>query len=197
MPQSTGSKPAIVLVQGSFQLQAVYKPLQTALEKRGYNVVYPALPSLAHDSESKFLQCSLADDAIAIRSEIIRLVEYQKKEVVVIMHSYGGLAGSEAIPEILSAAYRQKKGEAGGVVRLYYYAAFILGKKDSVLGRFGESPNNDVKVSTGFCLLPLPLQSLPLSLPPLFPFFSLLLSAKHHSVASHFPLAKKNKHPYK
>ncbi|KAL8786113.1 MAG: hypothetical protein Q9213_002978 [Squamulea squamosa] len=61
------------------------------------------------------------------------------------MHSYGGLVGSEAIPEELSYTHRQSLGLEGGVIHLFYFSTFVLSEGQSVLGTFGESPNNDVQ----------------------------------------------------
>jgi hypothetical protein len=55
--------------------------------------------------------------------------------------------GSNAISEELSFSYRRSHDLPGGVIHLFYFTAFILGEKQTVLGAFGESPNNDVKVS--------------------------------------------------
>jgi hypothetical protein len=63
------------------------------------------------------------------------------------MHSYGGLVGSNAISKELSFAYRKQAGLLGGVIHLHYIAAFVLDVGQTVLGTFGESPNNDVKAS--------------------------------------------------
>jgi hypothetical protein len=63
------------------------------------------------------------------------------------MHSYGGLVGSNTIPKELGFEYRKLAGLCGGVFHLLYIAGLVLDKGQSVLGTFGESPNNDVKVS--------------------------------------------------
>ena len=65
---------------------------------------------------------------------------------MVVMHSYGGLVGSEAILEELSYSKRQAQGLQEGVLHLFYFTAIILGVGQSVLGTFGKSPFNDVKV---------------------------------------------------
>ena len=67
--------------------------------------------------------------------------------MVVAMHSYGGLVGSEAVPEDLSYTKRQSLNLPGGVIHLFYFNGFILSEGQSVLGVFGESPNNNVHVS--------------------------------------------------
>ena len=89
---------------------------------------------------------TLVDDAVAVRCELTRLVELESQTVVVVMHSYGGLVGSEAIPKDLSYLYRQLRNLGGGVIHLFMFAAFLIVERKSVLGAFGESPNNDVKV---------------------------------------------------
>lgn len=139
--------PTILLVQGSFHIPQVYEKLVKGLRDQGYPTIHPRLPSCSDVEKSDFPQVSLVDDVLAIRSELIRQVEYEEKDVVVVMHSYGGLVGSEAVTEELSYAKRQSQGLVGGVTHLFYYAAFLLDKGQSVLSAFGENPNNDVRVS--------------------------------------------------
>jgi hypothetical protein len=62
------------------------------------------------------------------------------------------LVDSNAISKELSILYRQSHNLPGGVIYLFYFAAFILEEKQSVLSVFGESPNTDVKVSPLACL---------------------------------------------
>ncbi|KAA8646620.1 hypothetical protein EYZ11_013394 [Aspergillus tanneri] len=138
------TKPTIVNVQGSFQTPQVYDALVTGLQDAGYAVVHPALPSCSDVDRDDFPTRTLADDALTVTETVKSLVE-EGKLVVIVMHSYGGIVGSEAIPESLSHAARQAQGKKGGVIHLFYYSAFILGKGQSVFGTFGESPNNDVK----------------------------------------------------
>ncbi|KAM0809592.1 putative AB hydrolase-1 domain-containing protein [Seiridium cardinale] len=148
---SPTTKPTIVLVQGSFQLPEVYHKLGDALRGSGYSVNQPPLPSLNGQDKPDFASKSLTDDALAVRSEVKRLVEAGER-VVLVMHSYGGLVGSEAVTEDLSFAQRRSNGLHGGVVHLFYFAAFILSKGQSVLGAFGGSANNDVKPDGRFTL---------------------------------------------
>ena len=140
--------PTIVLVQGSFQTPEVYSKLVRGLVAQGYPTVHPQLPSCSNTDSPDFPKISLVDDALAIRTELIRQIEYEGKIVVMVLHSYGGLVGSEAVPEELTWAKRQAQGLPGGVIHIFFYAAFLLSEGQSVLSVFGESPNNDVKVST-------------------------------------------------
>ena len=150
------TQPTIVLVQGSFQIRKVYDKLIGGLVARGYHTVHPELPSCSNTDSTDFPKLSLVDDALAIRTELTRLIEYEGKTVVVVMHSYGGLVGSEATTEELSFAKRQALGLPGGVVHLFLYSAFLLNEGQSVLSAFGESPNNDVKVSMLGIFFPFP-----------------------------------------
>ncbi|KAG8531192.1 uncharacterized protein KY384_004550 [Bacidia gigantensis] len=136
--------PTIVIVQGSFQIPKVYEQFEGSLRKQGYPTVHPRFPSCTDVDDPDFPNRSLIDDALAVRSELIRLVEYEHKTVVVVMHSYGGLVGSEAVAKDLVYADRKARGLAGGVIHLFFYAAFLLPEGQSVLGKFGESPNSIV-----------------------------------------------------
>ncbi|CAF9910019.1 hypothetical protein IMSHALPRED_008531 [Imshaugia aleurites] len=149
----TPNMPTIVLVQGSFQIPKVYAKLVGGLVAKGYPTIHPELPTCSNTDSINFLQLSLVDDALAIRTELTRQVEYEGKTVVLVMHSYGGLVGSEATTEELSYTKRQAQGLPGGVTHLFYYSAFLLNEGQSVLSAWGESPNNDVKPDGRFYLL--------------------------------------------
>ncbi|KAL8847550.1 MAG: hypothetical protein Q9221_007409 [Calogaya cf. arnoldii] len=145
--------PVILLVQGSFQSPTVYERLTQNLHALGYTTIHPRLPSCTNTDHPDFPKTTLVDDALAVRLELTRQVEYNGKTVLVAMHSYGGLVGSEAIPEDLSYTKRQLLGLPGGVIRLFYFCAFILDVGQSVLGTFGESPTNDVHPDGRFFFL--------------------------------------------
>ncbi len=144
----TQDLPTMILIQGSFQIPQVYSKLVQGLVARGYPMIHPQLPTCSNVDSTNFPQLSLLDDALAIRTELTRQIEHEGKTVVVVMHSYGGLVGSEAITEELSYAKRRALNLPGGVIHLFFYSAFLLNEGQSVLDAFGESPNNDVKVST-------------------------------------------------
>ncbi|KAI6087401.1 hypothetical protein F4821DRAFT_107653 [Hypoxylon rubiginosum] len=81
------------------------------------------------------------------------------------MHSYGGLVGSEATLEQFSWEKRKAAGLAGGVIHLFFFAAFILAEGQSVLGALGESPGNDIRPGGRFRILD-PANTLYNDLPP-------------------------------
>lgn len=126
------SKPAVVLVHGAFFTPSFYQPLTTALERSGFDVECPFLPTCA-DSEHKGVE----DDLLAIRSAIGAFTNVGR-EVLVIMHSYGGIAGTDAISHEWLATSRGP-GQ-GGVVGLVYMCAMLVppgGSVGSVLGKYG------------------------------------------------------------
>ncbi|KAL3488562.1 alpha/beta-hydrolase [Aspergillus germanicus] len=131
-------------VQGSFQTPLVFNNVATGLRDLGYSVTLPPLPSCSDVDAEDLPTRTLTDDANVVTKVIEQLVE-DGKMVVVVMHSYGGIVGSEAIPESLSYAARQARGQKGGVIHLFFYTAFLLEKGKSVLETFGESPNNYVR----------------------------------------------------
>ncbi|KAI1869821.1 uncharacterized protein JN550_005411 [Neoarthrinium moseri] len=147
---NTTAKPTFLLVQGSFQSPDVYHKLTRALAEKGYPAVQPRLPSLTNPEEFDKGSKSLTDDALAIKAELEKLVEQQKLDVVVLMHSYGGLVGSEAVTQDLTRDWRVQQAKMGGVTHLFFFTAFILEEGQSVLDVFGESPNNDIKSNGRF-----------------------------------------------
>ena len=140
--------PTIMLIQGSYQIPQVYDLLRQGLIAQGYTAVQPKLPSCSDTENSDFPQRSLTDDAAAIHDELSRLVNGGGKTVLVVMHSYGGLVGIEAITEDLVYTNRHARDLDGGVIHLFMYSAFVLDEGQSVLGVFGESPNNKITVAS-------------------------------------------------
>lgn len=139
-------KPTILLLQGSFQLHEVYRKLHVALEAARFPIVQPSLPSLCGQDEPDFALKNLGTDADEVQSVLRRLFEEDNRDVLVLMHSYSGLVGVEAIPEELSRQHRKGRGH------LFFFSAFIVAQGQSVLGTFGESPNNDLRPNGPFCL---------------------------------------------
>ncbi|MCJ1435965.1 hypothetical protein MMC27_005341, partial [Xylographa pallens] len=79
-------------------------------EAHGYPTECPCLPSF----NAKPAPSNFAEDAAAIRSALDNLVVDEGKDVIVVMHSYGGAVGSQAVDESLGKKARHDKGLAGG-----------------------------------------------------------------------------------
>jgi pimeloyl-ACP methyl ester carboxylesterase len=123
----SSTKPTFVLVPGSFASPAWYEKVITLLEKADYEWV--GAPLLTSNTEGKRkVPATMQDDAESIK-EVISSVVASGKEVVVVMHSYGGYPGTEATKG-LARVDLKKQGKSGGVVALVYVAAWMpaLGK---------------------------------------------------------------------
>ena len=69
------------------------------------------------------------DDIITVRKTVEDLVEHNKY-VIMLMHSYGGSVGTEAVKD-LDIQTRYKKSLKGGVLHLIYLCGFLLPKGTS------------------------------------------------------------------
>ena len=96
------------------------------------------------------------DDAKSLRSLLDELIEAQGKGVICVLHSYGGVVGTEAIHESLGRTVRQSKGLNGGVLGILYMTAFILPLGASLLAALGGSHPSFVQVEVRKSLPPIP-----------------------------------------
>jgi pimeloyl-ACP methyl ester carboxylesterase len=93
----------------------------------------PELPSVGADPPR-----SLHDDARHVRAELELLIEHGEK-IIVVMHSYGGMVGTQAAAR-LGLAERARKGQQGGVIRLFYACSFMLPAGFDLDGSLGGLP---------------------------------------------------------
>lgn len=128
----TQSKPTILIIHGAWHHPAYFDLLSNALLQKGYGVSCPLLPTCnnAVPPNMKF-----EDDIKLTRDTATRLAD-EGKEIVILMHSYGGVVGTDALYD-LSLQDRGKSGKIGGVRRLLYMCAFIPRKGESLAGIFG------------------------------------------------------------
>lgn len=121
------SKPIIVFVHGAWHSPECFGPLTSQLSKAGYETLSVKLPSVdAHPPVHDF-----NPDVAAIRSTIEPLVE-QGHEIILFMHSYGGIPGSEATKN-LARSIRKANHLPGGVSSLIYCASLITPAGQSTL----------------------------------------------------------------
>ena len=114
-------KPYILLVHGAWLSASPYASLLSHLQDLGFGTTCSRLPTASNDIPPKH---SLSDDTALIQRELTSLAD-ERKAVVVLMHSYGGVVGSNAL-EGMGWAERQSRGLNGGVVHIIYMAAFLL-----------------------------------------------------------------------
>ena len=134
-------KPTIVIVPGASHQAKFYVPLKRHLELRDYSVEI-----IDNPSTRAFIEPLPAGDdpheadVKNLRNRLQALLD-AGQEVLVVMHSYGGLIGSHAM-----------KGLNGRILALVYIAAFALPRGSNVLEFFGfseERATNWVQVSSG------------------------------------------------
>jgi alpha-beta hydrolase superfamily lysophospholipase len=146
---SMTSKPVIVIVPGAWHVPAHYAHLALKLNSAGYTVDCLELSST--NDEKDLPENTWTEDISIIRNAITSHTE-AGRDVAVVMHSFGGMATSEA-----ACGLGEKANETSGrVVKLIYMTSFMIleGQQRS---DFPEWPNiarvDDEKVCKS-CLLP-------------------------------------------
>ncbi len=146
------SKPTILLVGGAWHTAAYLKPLATALEAADYPTITLALPSVGA-SPAKL---DFGDDVALVRSTASELAA-DGKHVVAVLHSFGGIVGTEALQGLGQASM---KG-TGAVLGLVYIATMLPKKGDSFeahlesVGDFAWKPAREALTVVGASLLPI------------------------------------------
>lgn len=111
------SNPTVVLIPGAWHTPEAYEELTPFLDVAGFPHVSVSLPSVGVSPGVE----DFGPDVAAVRSAVSLLAD-QCKDVVILMHSYGGLPGTEALKG-LGKREREATGKKGGVTRLIYVAA--------------------------------------------------------------------------
>ncbi|USW47775.1 Putative alpha/beta hydrolase-1 [Septoria linicola] len=114
-------KPAIVLVHGAWHTPAHWYDFITRLNKAGYSVEAPQLAS----SNNEEVDAAFSKDVETIKQAIQTIIS-TGQDLVVVMHSYGGMCGSEAVASFFEDAQRNQNIGTGTIVRLIYVSAIIL-----------------------------------------------------------------------
>lgn len=132
---SSPSPPTILLIHGAWHHPSLYDPLCKSLQMLGFEVVCPRLPSCnGAVPPTKFL----SDDVALIRATAQTLLG-AGKHVVAIMHSYGGMVGTEALHGL-------------PIQHLIYMAAFVPPSGKGLAGMFGGSLPPFIKIDVRFSL---------------------------------------------
>ena len=124
------SKPTVIFVTGAWHQPHLYAPLLDGLKKTSYPVVAPSLPSVGGSSGDDF-----AHDVRVIRKAIAEEVA-QGHEIIVLMHSYGGMVGSAAVQGYAKGEVRSE----GGVIRMIYLTAFAMDVGLSLMDGLNGTP---------------------------------------------------------
>lgn len=145
-------KPTILLVGGAWHTADYLQPLANALEAANYPTVIIALPSVGASPP----MLDFGHDVALIRSTASDLAA-EGKPIVAVLHSFGGLVGTEALQGLGRAS---RKG-TGAVLGLVYIAAMLPKKGDSFeahlesVGDFAFKPAREALTEVGVSLLPI------------------------------------------
>ena len=123
------SLPTIVIIPGACHTPAHYQPFASALQSADFTVAVVSLPSIGASPGLK----DFDEDVVAIHKVVSSLVD-DGIEVVMLLHSYGGLPGSAAMKG-LGAKERARDGKEGGVRRLVYVSSDILKEGEALPGK--------------------------------------------------------------
>lgn len=124
-------KPTVVLVHGAWHSSDCWNFVTSQLEEYNYPFYALNLPSAGGH-----LSTTVADDAAHIQKITSKLVA-RGKEVILVMHSYGGIPGTESTKGLLKKD-READQKAGGIVCLVYVTAFLIPQGVSLASFLGD-----------------------------------------------------------
>lgn len=130
--------PTIVGVTGMWHPGSCFDDLATVFEKRGYPFVSQDAPGILSEDP---INSTVDMDAESLRQNILLPLLAEGKDIILLMHSYGGVYGSAAVHG-LSRKEREKAGQEGGIVGLVYVTAVTPAVGKSLLDMMGLTPEN-------------------------------------------------------
>lgn len=128
-------RPFIVLLPGGSQNPSHYAHLTHLLLLAGYPVFTAPLPSVGNPSKD----ATVANDTRYIRNRMLMpVLDYEERDVILLMHSYSGVPGSAAAKG-LEKAERVKNGKKTGVIGQIYIVALLKkgGDGEDLMSAFG------------------------------------------------------------
>ncbi|KAH8892851.1 alpha/beta-hydrolase [Thozetella sp. PMI_491] len=114
-------KPAFIIQPGAWHPGALYQPLVSALQQRGFEVYVPATPSLSTKG------VTWEADIGAVVALATPLFD-EGKEFVLVGHCYGGVPSSAAV-ENKEVTGRAAVGKRGGFRHIIYLSAVVVPQK--------------------------------------------------------------------
>ena len=139
--------PTIVVVPGAWHSPSHYLELTSRLGLAGFETVCLSSPSLNPVDPRT---ADVATDAAFIREKALLPLIHQSKDILLVMHSYGGSPGSAAAKS-LSKSECHSRGYGGGIVGLVYISALLADEGISMLSAIGGTwhPYMGAKVRGG------------------------------------------------
>ena len=130
---SSKSVPTALLVHGIFHSPVHFGPFIKHLDTLSIPAKAVALPSVANAPSG-----TLADDVAAIRSALSSLIEVEKKDVILAVHSYSGIPGCQAISGF-EKSRREKGGLEGGIISCVFMNTFLLPAGGRLADKWGPT----------------------------------------------------------
>ncbi|RDL30686.1 Uncharacterized protein BP5553_10031 [Venustampulla echinocandica] len=130
-------KPTLVLVPGAWHSAATWDKTASLLEAEQYKCVRVSLPSAAPNPSATFF-----GDVEVVRNAIMAETT-QGRDVVVVVHSYGGMVGNSAIKGLTRPkqnASSSEKETSGHVIGLIMLASGFTVTGSSFIDGFGGKP---------------------------------------------------------
>jgi hypothetical protein len=140
----------------------VYSAFIKELQSRSYTIAHPSLPTCTQPKSPHFPIYLLNRGRTRHSSRPNPPHRNLPKTVLVLMHSYGGLVSSEAIPESLTLSHRHSRGQGlkGSAVHLIFFPAFLPSARrpnhslnPNLRGKSPSPNNNDTHADGGFHIL--------------------------------------------
>ena len=122
--------PTLVLVPGAWHSPIHYSLLLAEIEKAGYPTSSARSPSCG--STDPYSQ-SVVGDAAFIRQNLLLPLINAGKDIVLVMHSYGGCPGAMAAKG-LSKAEMPAASRKGGIIGLIFICAFVAQEGQTLIG---------------------------------------------------------------
>lgn len=140
------SKPTIVFVPGAWHLPSCFDLVEKYLRSAGYDYIGVRTPSVR--KEPPFPK-DMSDDVQAVPTALNTAIA-DEKDIIVVMHSYGGIPGSAACKG-MSKEDRIKEGKKGGVSQLILIAAFVVEEGTNLAG--GKKTNPGGRGLAPWCII--------------------------------------------
>ncbi|KAH8657745.1 Alpha/beta hydrolase fold-1 [Xylariales sp. PMI_506] len=135
---AAAAKPVILLVHGAFHPPHFYRKLIEGFRAQGFTILAPPLPSTGLDDS--VAGKTYADDVRRIHETAAPYFS-DGREVILLCHSQGGVAGSAAT-EGQTVEERGARGLPGGIRAIVYLAAFAIPQSGVTLGAILSGDQN-------------------------------------------------------
>jgi pimeloyl-ACP methyl ester carboxylesterase len=143
----TTMKPHIVLVHGAWHHSSTFNTLRAILTSHGFDSTAIDLPSTGAQTPHS----DASQDTAVIRAVLSKLIVDKNQEVILLLHSYAGVPGSDACEGLLKAD-RSKESKAGGVLHVIYLASLLV-PAGSTLFEFIDPPTWIDTSPSGFAVV--------------------------------------------